>query len=162
MNGRIVAQGSQFSLQDVEVVTATLDLEDVRSHRIASRSRSMQAASGDRYRRIEVETALSSGKAEDLLNLFPTPVTETRIHSPEEEIACVRLSGDNETDVRGRLGPACWMWDYLRRSRTSGYFVPLSGGIDSCATAVITFSMCRLVVEAARNGSQSSSLGRTS
>lgn len=48
------------------------------------------------------------------------------------------------------------MWDYLRRSRTSGYFVPLSGGIDSCATAVITFSMCRLVVEAAQKASTSS------
>lgn len=46
------------------------------------------------------------------------------------------------------LGPACWMWDYLRRCRTQGYFVPLSGGIDSCATAVITYSMCLQVVKA--------------
>lgn len=53
------------------------------------------------------------------------------------------------------LGPACWLWDYLRRSRTQGYFVPLSGGIDSCATAVIVYSMCRLVAEAAqRNDKQ--------
>lgn len=52
------------------------------------------------------------------------------------------------------LGPACWLWDYLRRSKTQGYFVPLSGGIDSCATAVIVYSMCRLVAEAAsRDGS---------
>lgn len=48
-----------------------------------------------------------------------------------------------------RLGPACWLWDYLRRSRTQGFLVPLSGGIDSCATAVIVYSMCRLVAEAA-------------
>lgn len=53
------------------------------------------------------------------------------------------------------LGPACWMWDYLRRSRTQGYFLPLSGGIDSCATAVIVHSMCRLVVEAAARGGKS-------
>ena len=53
------------------------------------------------------------------------------------------------------LGPACWLWDYLRRSRTQGYFLPLSGGIDSCATAVIVYSMCRLAVDAARNGSTS-------
>jgi len=44
------------------------------------------------------------------------------------------------------------MWDYLRRSRTQGYFVPLSGGIDSCATATIVYSMCRLVTEAASRG----------
>jgi NAD+ synthase (glutamine-hydrolysing) len=47
------------------------------------------------------------------------------------------------------LGPACWLWDYLRRSRTQGFFIPLSGGIDSCATAVIVYSMCRQVAEAA-------------
>ena len=51
-----------------------------------------------------------------------------------------------------RLGPACWLWDYLRRSRTQGYFIPLSGGIDSCATATIVYSMCRLVSEAALRG----------
>jgi hypothetical protein len=55
--------------------------------------------------------------------------------------------------AENRLGPACWLWDYLRRSRTQGYFLPLSGGIDSCATAVIVYSMCRLVVDAVRSGS---------
>lgn len=56
------------------------------------------------------------------------------------------------TDGIFSLGPACWLWDYLRRSRTQGYFLPLSGGIDSCATAIIVHSMCRLVVEAAAKG----------
>lgn len=46
------------------------------------------------------------------------------------------------------------MWDYLRRSRVQGYFVPLSGGIDSCATAVITYSMCRQVAKATAQGSE--------
>lgn len=52
------------------------------------------------------------------------------------------------------LGPACYLWDYLRRSRTQGYFLPLSGGIDSCATATIVHSMCRLVAKAASEGSK--------
>ncbi|XP_017159477.1 glutamine-dependent NAD(+) synthetase isoform X2 [Poecilia reticulata] len=33
INGEVVACGAQFSLDDVEVITATLDLEDVRSYR---------------------------------------------------------------------------------------------------------------------------------
>ena len=57
-NGRIVAQGSQFSLNDVEVITATLHIEDVRAHR-AKASRSMQAAGAERYHRVEVPFALS-------------------------------------------------------------------------------------------------------
>ena len=52
------------------------------------------------------------------------------------------------------MGPACWLWDYLRRSRTQGFFIPLSGGIDSCATATIVYSMCRLVADAAIRGGQ--------
>ncbi|THU97748.1 glutamine-dependent NAD(+) synthetase with GAT domain-containing protein [Dendrothele bispora CBS 962.96] len=139
VNGRIVAQGSQFSLNDVEVVSATIDIEDVRAHRAKS-SRSMQASQAEKYHRVEVPFSLSPGKfeevrEEDMVGFLATQTLEVRYHKPEEEIA---------------LGPACWLWDYLRRSRTQGYFIPLSGGIDSCATAVIVFSMCRLVAEAAR------------
>jgi NAD+ synthase (glutamine-hydrolysing) len=54
------------------------------------------------------------------------------------------------------------MWDYLRRSRQAGFFVPLSGGIDSCATATIVYSMCRLVVEAASKGGKSIHIPRCS
>ncbi|KAH7924291.1 glutamine-dependent NAD(+) synthetase with GAT domain-containing protein [Leucogyrophana mollusca] len=137
MNGHIVSQGSQFSLNDVEVVSATIDIEDVRAHR-TSKSRGMQAAGSARYHRIEVPFPLSGGKfgeidGESTLGL-ELKLHGARFHLPEEEIA---------------LGPACWLWDYLRRSRTQGYFIPLSGGIDSCATAVIVYSMCRLVAEAA-------------
>lgn len=46
------------------------------------------------------------------------------------------------------LAAGCWVWDYLRRSYQAGLFLPLSGGIDSCATAVIVFSMTRLVYAA--------------
>ena len=33
VNGEIVAQGKHFSLQDVEIVTATVDLNDVTTYR---------------------------------------------------------------------------------------------------------------------------------
>ena len=61
VNGRIVAQGSQSSLNDFQVVSATIDIEDVRSHR-ASGSRSYQNSSAERYYRIEVSFAMSSGQ----------------------------------------------------------------------------------------------------
>lgn len=43
-------------------------------------------------------------------------------------------------------GPALWIWDYLRRSPASGFFLPLSGGVDSSSVAIIVYSMCRLIV----------------
>ena len=89
VNGRVVAQGSQFSLRDVEVVTATVDIEDVRSHRATS-SRSNQAAGSERYHRIEVDFALSGSKGDEIKDFSELLVGgpfEVRYHRPEEEIA---------------------------------------------------------------------------
>ena len=59
--------------------------------------------------------------------ISPTPHIEVHYHTPEEEIA---------------FGPACWLWDYLRRSKLQGFFLPLSGGMDSSSTATIVSIMC--------------------
>ena len=45
-------------------------------------------------------------------------------------------------------GPACWLWDYLKRSGASGFLLPLSGGADSASVAAIVGSMCQQVVQA--------------
>ena len=42
---------------------------------------------------------------------------------------------------------ACWLWDYLRRSESSGFFLPISGGIDSCCCAIMIYRMCELLIE---------------
>ncbi|XP_077613491.1 glutamine-dependent NAD(+) synthetase [Crocuta crocuta] len=136
VNGHIVAQGSQFSLDDVEVLTATLDLEDVRSYRAEISSRNLAASKVSPYPRVKVDFALSS--REDLLVPVSQPV-EWKYHSPAEEIS---------------LGPACWLWDFLRRSQQAGFFLPLSGGVDSAATACLVYSMCRQVCEAVKDGNQ--------
>ena len=87
-NGKIIAQGSQFSLNDVEVITATLDLEDVRAHR-AVMSRNMQAAQAQRYHRIEVDFSLSQGKFDSVRDFDDLIVHDFQVHyhTPEEEIA---------------------------------------------------------------------------
>ena len=140
VNGKVVAQGSQFSLKDVEVVTATVDLEAVRTYRAAVMSRSLQASLRElKYERIDVPIELARMQERFDPTVVPTKSREIRYHRPEEEIA---------------LGPACWLWDYLRRCHGTGYFLPLSGGIDSCATAVIVYSMCRLVCKEAAEGNE--------
>ncbi|KAH0620827.1 hypothetical protein JD844_021630 [Phrynosoma platyrhinos] len=136
MNGSTVAQGVQFSLDDVEVLVATLDLEDVRSYRAEISSRNLEASRVTPYHRIKVHFALSC--SDDIC----TPTSEPfqwKYHSLAEEIS---------------LGPACWLWDYLRRSKQGGFLLPLSGGVDSSATACIVYSMCRQVCFAVENGNQ--------
>ena len=135
-NGDILAQGSQFSLKDVEVVTATVNLDDVRSYRGAKASRAVQASTTERLPQIEVDfdVGIEGGKAGKKGVQSSLPI-EPHTHEPEEEIA---------------LGPACWLWDYLRRSGAAGYFIPLSGGADSGAVATLVGSMCQLVAKAIR------------
>lgn len=135
MNGEVMAQGSQFSLEDVEVVTATVDLTDVRSYRGAAMSRCVQAARSPTYPRVKLDVCINNNDRNVAVPLS-SPITPT-IHSPSEEIS---------------LGPACWLWDYLRRSKCNGFFLPLSGGIDSCSTALIVHSMCSLILERVRVG----------
>lgn len=138
-SGKVLAQGSQFSLRDVEVQTATVDLDEIWSYR-TSPSKAMQANAPEVHTLewIEVDFDVCSPKLSDP-RMPLTAATEPRYHLPEEEIA---------------LGPACWLWDYLRRSKAAGFLVPLSGGIDSCATATIVYSMCRLVVSEIAQGNQ--------
>lgn len=138
VNGKIVAQGSQFGLNDVEVVTAVVDISDVRRARFQP-SRGQQAStSGPSYERIEADHSLSLGVDFDP-EVSLSEARAPRIHKPEEEIA---------------LGPACWLWDYLRRSKAAGFLIPLSGGIDSCSTATLVFSMCRIVMQALKDGNK--------
>lgn len=134
VNGDIVALASQFGPADVEVVTATVDLEVVRSFRGASSSRMAQAGRSEPVPRIRVAAELTRND-----DRAPNSAIEPRIASPEEEIA---------------RGPACWLWDYLRRSGAAGFLLPLSGGADSGAVAAIVASMCRIVLAAARDGVQ--------
>uniref|UniRef100_A0A673VZ15 Glutamine-dependent NAD(+) synthetase n=1 Tax=Salmo trutta TaxID=8032 RepID=A0A673VZ15_SALTR len=109
INGDIVAQGRQFSLDDVEY-------EHKPCHRV------------------KVDFSLSD--CDDVYLPTHQPI-EWQFHTPEEEIS---------------LGPACWLWDYLRRSGQAGFLLPLSGGVDSSSTACIVYSMCVLVCQAVRDG----------
>ncbi|KAH8598443.1 hypothetical protein B0O99DRAFT_650308 [Bisporella sp. PMI_857] len=136
-NGEIVAQASQFSLNDVEVITAVVDLEEVRSHRFAP-ARGMQSIQAPKYQRVKTNFSLSAWEDFDP-EIKPSRKVEPRYHAPEEEIA---------------LGPACWMWDYLRRSKAVSLLVPLSGGIDSASTSTLVFSMCTLVIQAIKGGNK--------
>ncbi|XP_076065645.1 glutamine-dependent NAD(+) synthetase-like [Oratosquilla oratoria] len=134
LNGDIVAQTILYNLSEVEVITATIDLEDIRKYRTSIRSRTLHGAQSEAYPRVKINFALSKEEDIFLPSCLPIQVTYPR---PEEEIL---------------KGPACWLWDYLRRSGQGGYLLPLSGGVDSSSTAIIVYSMCNMIVNAVANG----------
>lgn len=136
LNGHIIAQAKQFALQDVEVIAATIDLEDIRMYRNSQRSRSHMASTVPSYPRILIDFSLSPEHDTTLPTTIPI---EWKYLSAEEEIA---------------QGPACWLWDYLRRCGQGGFFLPLSGGLDSSSTAMIVYSMCTMVLSAIQLGDE--------
>ncbi|KAG4305585.1 hypothetical protein PORY_001141 [Pneumocystis oryctolagi] len=136
VNGSIVAQCMQFSLNDVDVITATIDLEDVRNYRNVI-CQGIQSLNISLYNKIYCPKILSQSISDlNLKKMIPSTPIVPRCYSTEEEIA---------------FSHACWLWDYLRKSNCSGFFLALSGGSDSCATALIVYIMCKKVIDALKD-----------
>ena len=114
-NGQILAQAPQFEVSDVTVISATVDLDDVRSYRAAIPSLGIQAADlGNISGRIFCKDVYVLPMERQIA--VTIPMERPRYHTPEEECC---------------LGPACWLWDYMRRTGAAGYFLPLSGELIS-------------------------------
>ena len=84
-NGEILAQGSQFSLKDVEVVTATVNLDDVRAYRGTKASRAVQASKMEPLPQIDIDFDFEPAHGNSVLNV--STKIEPSMHEPEEEIA---------------------------------------------------------------------------
>ncbi len=97
LNGDFVAYTNQYGIEEVEVSTAVIDLEDIRSYRNQIRSRTLRAAASPSFPRVEVK-GFALSQSNDAIFPFTSPKL-WKEHEPEEEIA---------------LGPACWLWDYLK------------------------------------------------
>lgn len=71
-------------MREVEVVTATVDIDEVVSYRAAVSSLQSQAAAHQPLPQVNVNFRICEDEA---AVLYPTPPTEPRYHAPEEEIA---------------------------------------------------------------------------
>uniref|UniRef100_A0A0N5C0S3 Glutamine-dependent NAD(+) synthetase n=1 Tax=Strongyloides papillosus TaxID=174720 RepID=A0A0N5C0S3_STREA len=125
-NGKLFCQIDQFSIEDVEVADAIIDLDDSRNYRknIASNRNASSFSITNPY--INFPLNLLGADEKELSE----PI-EPKILSEVEELS---------------LGPPTYLWHYLRRSKQAGYFVPLSGGMDSASVATMVRLMCEQVV----------------
>ncbi|KAK6337251.1 glutamine-dependent NAD(+) synthetase [Orbilia javanica] len=135
VNGEVISQSPRFAISEVDVVTATVDLQEVYNYR--------SSVLGQPF-----------GKNASLLPPFPfslaprSSINHIATCSLANTFSKVQFAEVAEIAV----GPACWLWDYLRRAGMSGFLCPLSGGIDSCSTAIVVYVMCHLVVDAIKSG----------
>lgn len=136
VNGSIVAQGPQFSLNDVDVVVATIDLEDLKNYR-NNIAQGLQALNIPSFNKVYCSKVLLENIHQlNIKKIVPSVPIVPKYYIAEEEIA---------------FGHASWLWDYLRKSNNNGFFLALSGGIDSCATALIVYIMSVRIFDAIKN-----------
>lgn len=140
-NGRILSQGSQFSLKPVEITTATIDIEEVRSFR-SSISRNVQAAAQPDYPRVDCDLRLSRSADEIFMSkkFHVSKEMQPYVPHPMEEIW---------------LAEAVYLWQYLTKTNAGGYFLALSGGLDSCTVAVFVYGMAKVVLKSIAAGEES-------
>lgn len=124
----------------MEVITATIDLEEVRSYR-SSISRNVQGAAQAEYPRIDCDLYLSRPADEVLLSdtLKLSKEISLNILDPMEEIF---------------RAEAAYLWQYLTRASAAGFFLALSGGLDSATVALFVFGMAKVVLESINAGEE--------
>ncbi|CAG9323153.1 unnamed protein product [Blepharisma stoltei] len=129
LNGNCFATTEPFSMKSVDVVSAALDLSEVDSYRNAIASRNMQAK-------------------DKILEQFPVivvPGFKLLVKNSIESSLPIQVPEYSRAEETG-FAPACYLWDYLRRTNASGFFLPLSGGSDSASVLAIIAIMCRKVM----------------
>jgi NAD+ synthase (glutamine-hydrolysing) len=127
--GTVVAQSRRFSFAEVELATATVDLALGSSARTTLSGEEPEAAEGPG--RVVAEFSFPS-VAFEAVEVRGEP-WERSVHEKHEEL------------VRA-LSLA--LFDYMRKSRTRGFVVSLSGGADSALVAYLVASMARLALAA--------------
>jgi NAD+ synthase (glutamine-hydrolysing) len=122
-DGVLLEYGRRFSFRDVELVTAVVDLERGRPAPAVASS----GERGQRPTRVVADFSLPRAKAPTTPGV--TSSFEQSEHLKEEELT---------------RALALALFDYLRKSRSRGFVVSLSGGADSALVACLCAMMVRL------------------
>lgn len=121
--GKLLAVGKRFSFQDFLVASAVVDLDLTRMSQARSSGFASQLADHD------LECVRTS---------FQFPETELEPAAPSHEPW--ELS-DNHKEEEFARAISLALFDYLRKSRSRGFVVSLSGGADSSAVACLAALM---------------------
>jgi NAD+ synthase (glutamine-hydrolysing) len=125
--GDIRAEGPRFSFADYEVTTAQIDVDETRMKR--SRTGSYRPSHEAATKRIVVPFEFPPQMPEPAIPTLPE--WERGRHIKEEEFARV---------------VSLALYDYMRKSRSSGFVVSISGGADSAAVSCLVALMVRFGV----------------
>lgn len=129
--GEMLAMGPRFGYRDVELTSAVVDVDQIRMKQ--SWTHSFRPQLDDRSGELVRATYEWPEIGPAPTTAVPVATWEASKHRREEEFTrAVCLS----------------LFDYMRRSRSRGFVISLSGGADSAACACLVALMCRFAVDA--------------
>jgi NAD+ synthase (glutamine-hydrolysing) len=126
--GNMVAVGPRFSYADWEVTSALVDLDAARMSRARTGSFTPEPASGGDSC---IRVPFSYAQQKPAPQTPARPAWETGKHLKEEEFS---------------RAIALALFDYMRKSRSRGFVVSISGGVDSATVACLVAMMVRFGV----------------
>lgn len=136
--GRIVARATRFGFSDLDLVTAVVDIDNTRSRHSGLTGFNPDVRAENLRVRVPFALPLAEPEAPPAPVAAAAPSTgtgtgtwERSSHIKEEEFA---------------RATALALFDYLRKSRSQGFVVSLSGGADSAAVACLVRLMVALGV----------------
>ena len=124
--GRLLAEGPRFSFADWNLTTAVIDVDETRMQQVRTGS-------------FQPEIAQQAGERVDLDVRFPEVVFEPAEYRPPAWEA-----GASKKEEEFTRAVALALFDYLRKSRSRGFVVSLSGGADSSAVSCLVALMVHL------------------
>lgn len=120
--GEVIATGERFHFKNVNIISAVVDIDD--SHMGQIRSASTRPIFEDH---INIDMRRHWMK-------FDNPIWQ-------------EAAWENSTHIKGEefiRAEALGLFDYMRKTRSSGYVISLSGGADSTACACLVFYMVQI------------------
>ena len=128
--GKLLAQGKRFTFKNVLLTTAVVDVDSTKTSQVRTASFQPDV---EHYNKGCVEVR-------PMLYNFPSSMGVSVEPSPWEETTFVK-----EHECTRAIGLA--LMDYMRKSKTDGFVVSLSGGRDSAAVTYLAAMGIRLGVE---------------
>ncbi len=127
-HGEIVAQGQRFSFEECRVTTSAVDIE---RSRLLRRRRVGSAPYVSAQGRLVKVPGFSFRSVQPHEPKLPTGWEQSKVLKHEEFTRAVSLA----------------LFDYLRKSRSHGFVVSLSGGVDSSAVSCLVALMVQAAVQ---------------
>ncbi|MCB0325166.1 MAG: NAD(+) synthase, partial [Bdellovibrionales bacterium] len=130
--GRLIATGPRFSFRDVVLTTATVDIDEIR----LQRTRLSPGTVEDENQSQAIYKVVSASFSPTVAEIVKSKVAPPASWEGEPAIK------EHEFSRAVALG----LFDYLRKSRSRGFVISLSGGADSGGTACLCVLALRFAV----------------